>query len=240
MFNRFGLAAVCAALMLCASAAYGADATAGLDYATSYIFRGEAINDRSVLQPYLEVTPEEFPLTLGVWGNFDAASGSSGEPKSGEFSEVDLYAAYELPLGIEWLSASVGYNEYTYPTGDVDADRELSITAETNDLLINPALGVYPGLDGAYAGEWYLEGALTHQQELYEDLSGTIGAATGVIFQGVHNDDELDDGFSFVRLGGELSWRFLKAQVNYYFETNKDVVEVEEHWQGLVGAAWEF
>jgi len=143
---------ICLLIIGVIESVFAADATIGVDIASSFIFRGASINDRFVIQPSLEVS--DFSrikgLSVGVWANLDLADNSGGTLKSGEFSEVDLYAFYELPLGLDFYTASIGYLEYTYPHAEVVADRELAFISSFNTFL-SPGFSVYPGLDGASA-----------------------------------------------------------------------------------------
>lgn len=223
--------------------AHAADVTANLDYNTAYIFRGATVNDRSVLQPYLEVRPEDSGLLIGVWGNYNAASDSRRDVDLGinsrhsEFSEVDYYLSYELPLEIPDFALAVGYNEYMYPNSNLKADRELAIISAFNTDL-NPQLAIYPGVGGSFKEAVFIEGTIGHQEEIAHEINMIFGSSVGVQFQG--KDSTADDGFSFARVTTGLSYQWLRATVSYYFETDDDVLEIDRNWLGTIGAHVKF
>ena len=80
--------------------AQGVTFTPGVDYYSTYIFRGVAFSGPSI-QPYVEF--EAGNLTFGGWGS----QGFDG------FQEMDLYASYEFDFGF-----SIGFTDYYYPGSD--------------------------------------------------------------------------------------------------------------------------
>lgn len=223
--------------------AHAADVTANLDYNTAYIFRGETVNDRSVLQPYVEISPEDTGFLFGVWANYNAASDSRRDIDLGinsrhsEFSEVDFYLSYELPLKIPNFALALGYNEYMYPNSDSKADRELAIIAAF-DTELNPQLAIYPGVGGAFKEAVFMEATIGHQEEVAPDFKVLFGSSVGVQWQG--EESTADDGFSFARVTTGVGYQWLRATVSYYFETDKEVLEVDRNWLGTVGAHLKF
>ena len=120
------MASLATAVMMGAGIAK-ADVSVTADFASAYVFRGVTFNDEAVFQPGVEVSgfplPEEIgSFTVGAWGNYDIGD-YDGNLMSSEFSEIDLYASYTLP--IEFVDLSGGYTEYTYPNGG-PADKEVS------------------------------------------------------------------------------------------------------------------
>ena len=232
-----GLAVI--GLTSAASSAYAADAAAGVDVASAYIFRGVTINDSWVSQPYMELSgiPKLDGLTFGVWGNFDLNDGPDGVPKKGQFSEIDLYASYELPLCLESLSWTLDYLEYTYPHSELDADREVGTTLSL-DTFLSPSLGVYVGVGGAIEQQVYIEGTLGHEIELTEDLGLELGGLVSALFQ--PKDSELDDGLSYADLNAALTYWIFSASAHVLFELDQDVTKVDENFYAVFGLAGEF
>jgi len=64
--------------------------------ASSYIYRGSTLNDGWVLQPSADFHVGF--LSAGLWANYDI-NDYAGAIEGNSFSEVDLYAAYNLRLG---------------------------------------------------------------------------------------------------------------------------------------------
>ena len=142
--NRVTLTGLMAVLLV--STAH-AGATAGATVASAYVFRGATLNDSPVLQPSLETSRAGF--TLGAWGNLDLAGYDDLDLESGQFSEIDLYGSYALPLPGKLLGVSAGYTEYTYPSSDSDADRELGLSLKVDAFLA-------PSLAAAVTAIWAL------------------------------------------------------------------------------------
>lgn len=72
----------------------------GVDFYSTYVFRGVAFSGPSI-QPYVELEAGNF--TIGGWGS----QGYDG------FQEMDLFAAYEFDFGL-----SIGFTDYYYPGSD--------------------------------------------------------------------------------------------------------------------------
>ena len=221
-----------------------AETTVGLDIASAYIFRGTTINDSFVAQPSLEAVGHG--VTLGTWANLDLDDSDNGAYEAGNISEVDLYASYELPLGITNLSISTGYSEYTYPRAGgsvgadgttvepVDADSEFNLVAEAN-LPLSPTLGVYYGVDGAIDQSVYTEATIGYEKELPAGLTGTAGALIAYL-----NPDEGEDGFSHAALSAGLEYGMFSVGITYFVETDDDVLVIDEDVLGTIGFSHDF
>jgi len=201
-----------------APAAHSAEATVGIDAASAYVFRGVTLNDGFVLQPYLEVSG--LPVDIGVWGNFDLDDYDGALDKN-EFSEIDLYVSYSLP--IEELDVSLTYTEYTYPGGPYEPDREVSLSLGL-PIVIAPYVSANYGLDGGIKKDWYFEAGLGYELELAENLTLSLGAAIGYLLP-----DEGDDGFHQYELSASLTYDFITLGVTYYGQADdKILVDVKD------------
>jgi len=161
---------VLAAMLVGTTAGMAAEASVSLDVASAYVFRGATFNDGLVLQPGVEVAG--LPITFGVWGNFDVDD-YGGAVKKSEFSEIDLYGSYSLP--IEAADVSIGYTEYLYPGAGSVADREISLSAGL-DVLLAPSLSVFYGVDGGIEKSLYVEAAVGHEFALTDEVAIELGA----------------------------------------------------------------
>ena len=121
-----------AAGLVASSAMAGASAT--VDFASAYVFRGSTFNDGFVIQPGVEADglglPEEYgSVAVGVWGNIDMDD-AGGTKQTSQFSEIDWYGSYGLPSLVDGLDLFIGYTEYTYTDtlggGGVPADKEVN------------------------------------------------------------------------------------------------------------------
>jgi uncharacterized protein (TIGR02001 family) len=219
-----------------ASSARAAEASAGVDLASAYVFRGETFNDGLVAQPYLEVSG--LPIDLGVWANFDIDD-YDGTINDGQFSEIDLYASYSVP--VDAVDLSIGYTEYTYPGAEGDADRELGIGLGL-DLPLAPAVGVYYGLDGGIDSDLYVDFGIGQDFELADGVGLSLGALVGYL-----SPDEGEDGFKQYELSASLSYDFISAGVTYVGQLDDEVlVDVEDGGKydadvvGVIGVGFDF
>lgn len=230
------LAAVAAASMT-VSSTWAAEATVGVDINSAYVFRGVTLNDGFVAQPYLEVSG--LPIDIGVWGNLDMDD-YDGALEGGQFSEIDIYGSYAIP--VEGVDASIGYTEYTYPNGG-EADREIGLTVGAPEgTIASPYLSLYYGLDGAIDSSLYIEAGIGHEMELDEGLVLGLGALVGYL-----SPDEGDDGFHQYEVSASLSYDILTAGVKYIGQLDDDVLaDVEDgggydvEFVGTIGLSYGF
>lgn len=192
-----------------------AEAEVTVDVASAYVFRGITFNDSAVLQPGLSASG---PIDVSVWGNLDLADYDELGLESGQFTEIDLAASYAIPLGLDPVSFSVGYVEYTYPSGGGDADRELSIGASL-DVLMAPAITAYYGIDGAVDESIYVELSTGFEKELLEGLTANLGGLVAYA-----SPDTGDDGFSHYSVSVGLGYGILSASVTYVGQIDDDVL----------------
>ena len=197
-------AAVAAGLMVSGASAGSVSA----DFASAYVFRGVTFNDEAVFQPGVESglpIPEEYgSLAIGAWGNYDIGD-YGGSLKSSEFSEVDLYASYGLPALIDGVDLSIGWTEYTYPTGGV-SDKEVSLGAGFS--VSNIALGAtaYLGVGGAAEGTTYFEFTAGYDLELDEDLALSLGGSFAYV-----DFEDGENGLHDGSLSAALSYAFAEG-----------------------------
>jgi uncharacterized protein (TIGR02001 family) len=202
------------ALLVGTAAVHAAEVSLTADIASAYVFRGVTLNDGFVVQPGMEVSGLPIPLTIGVWGNIDGDD-YDGTLQKGQFSEIDLYASYDVEVGMFGLGA--GYCEYTYPQGG-EADREFSIYAGA-DVLLAPAIAVYYGVGGAIEKSLYVEAEIGHSFEPMEEMSIDLGATIAY-----SDPDEGEDGFSNYTATLGVSYYFVGASVTYIGQIDDDVL----------------
>ena len=210
-------------LVLCGVAGgYAEDAEVSLsvDAASAYVFRGATFNDGLVLQPGIEVS--KAPVTVGAWGNLDIDDYDNAVT-NGQFSEIDLYGSCDLPVPGELVSMSVGYTEYTYPSGGGDADRELSVSGSL-DTLLSPSVSVYYGVDGGVEKSVLVEVGMSHEMELGGGLTGSASVSCWYV-----NPDEGESGLSYSDIGVAVSYGMFSAGLTYTARIDEDVLpDVED------------
>lgn len=240
------LAATALLALVSAPVAKAAEASVGLDVASAYVFRGATFNENFVAQPSLEVSG--LPIDLGVWANFDIESDKARGYDDSQFSEVDLYASYALP--IEAVDVSVGYTEYLYPgqggaalvDGEAvdtqgQADREVSVTLGLGDVILAPSVSVYYGVDGAIDQNLYAELDLSHELALTEGLALSLGGAVGYL-----DPDSGEDGFSHYQLSASVTFAPVTVGVTYVDTIDDDVLgdAYDVDVIGTVSVAYDF
>lgn len=157
--------------------------TPGVDFYSTYVFRGVAFAGPSV-QPYVDFTAGGF--TLGAWGS----QGIDGNVADGTlgFQEMDLYASYSFDFGL-----SLGITDYYYPPSlyldgdshafEINAGFEVDNLSLAGNIVLNEA---------AFAG--------SAGSDLYFEAGYTIGAAD--IFIGAGDGWHSSDGeFALVNTG---------------------------------------
>jgi len=211
-------AAVLAGLIMAgfwAGSSRAAEAEVTVDVASSYVFRGVTFNDGTVIQPGFSISG--LPIAIGVWGNLDVDD-YDGTLESSQFSEVDLYASYDVPLDMEDIGVSVGYCEYLYPSAGGDADREVS-TSFSLDSILAPSVTFNYGIDGAIDKSLYIETGVSHGMDVTEEVSVEASAALGYA-----DIDEGESGFSHFQVGLSASYGIVTAGITYIGQIDDDVL----------------
>ncbi len=212
---------------LAAGAVRAADVSATADFASAYIFRGVTYNDGLVFQPGAKISgfpiPEQYgSIAVGTWANYDIAD-YGGALKQNEFSEVDYYATYTLPVKVVDLSTT--YTEYTYPHG-TNADREVAfaIGKAIGTSGLYPSITVNYGLDGAPKEDWYILSGFDYTKALTDAL--TFSAALKVGYQ-IDNEgsDGFKDGLAKVGLSYALTKNWaINGSLNYVAQLDDKVL----------------
>ncbi len=218
-----------------AGAAHAADVSAGVDFASAYVFRGVTLNDGFVMQPGAEISG--FPidekygsLAIGIWANYDINDIGGGS----EFSEVDYYIAYSLPVKV--VDIGLSYTEYTYPNGG-DSDKEIGLSfgkaLGTNGF--STALSFNYGVGGAIENSLYIQGALDYETDLTEKLSASAGATIAYLV-----NDAGPDGLNDATLSAGLSYALndnwsLSGGVTYIAQLDSDVLTDAAYDVDLLG-----
>ena len=217
---------VAAVAMMMASAVVGVEVDLTVDVASAYVFRGVTFNDGVVVQPGMEVALP-FGLSIGAWGNIDIDDYDGGLEKN-QFSEIDLYASYALPVDL--LDISIGYTEYTYPGAEGKADREVGLDFGYDLGVAEVGLGVFYGLDGEIKKDLYLELSVGTSYEIIDGLELELGAALGYL-----SPDEGDSGFSAYSVTAGMSYGLVGASVTYFGQIDDEVLTDDDYDVEVVG-----
>ncbi len=231
-----------AALILTSTYTGAAETSASvtIDIASAYIFRGSTFNDGVVIQPGIELSGR--PVTIGVWANYDIGDYDNALDDN-QFSEIDIYVAYDIPITVENLGVSLGYIEYTYPGAAVETDREASVSLSL-DTFLSPSLAVNYGTDGGIQGDMYVELGLGYGFEASDDLSVDLALALGYYDP---DDSGSDSGLTHCNLTIGVGYKIISASLTYVNQIDDDVlVDVEdggtydEEVYGIIGIGFEY
>jgi uncharacterized protein (TIGR02001 family) len=221
-----------------AAAVQAAEVSTYVDFASAYVFRGVTLNNGFVMQPGAEISGfpmgEEYgSLAVGIWANYDIdAIDSDGS----DFSEIDYYISYTLP--IEVIDISIGYVEYTYPESGSNADKEINLAIGsalgTNGLYAGVTFNY--GVGGAVEKDLYIEAALDYEMELSDALSASAGVTVGYLIS-----DSGDDGFhnatASIGLGYALTENWsVSGGLTYIAQLDEDVLSDDDHDVNLVAS----
>ena len=155
----------------------------GVDFYSTYIFRGVAFSGPSI-QPYVEFSTGGF--SIGAWGS-QGIDGLASEGSLG-FQEMDLYAAYEFDFGF-----SIGLTDYYYPGTDYFDSGSHAIELNLGFELDNFSLS------GNYMFN-EAEGAGSAGSDLYFEAGLSFGSVN--IFAGAGDGwHSMDGDFALVNVG---------------------------------------
>jgi uncharacterized protein (TIGR02001 family) len=236
------------AAALAAGVATAADVSVSGDFASAYIFRGVTLNDGLVFQPGAEISgfpiPEEYgSIAVGTWANFDI-SDDGGRLNRNEFSEIDYYISYSLPVSI--VDLGVAYTEYTYPNSSgTESDKEVAFSAGKGlgETGLYASLTANYGLGGLVEEEWYIQGALDYEKSLTDALTLSAGINAAYAIQKA-DDAGFNDAGASVGLSYALTENWsVGGSLNYVAQLDDDVLtdaEYDKSFYATLGLACSF
>lgn len=166
--------ATATALLVTGGAAMAAEASIGADVMSAYVWRGQVLNDEVVLQPDFAASTD-FGLSFDVWGNMDLTDNLGA---SGKFSEIDLVAAYTVPMPEDSIvGVDLAVINYQFPQAGGDTT-ELGATVGF-DTFLAPFVAANWDID-AVAGGIYLSAGLGYEQAVDEEGALVLNAAAAI------------------------------------------------------------
>jgi hypothetical protein len=160
-------------LAAAASPATGADATAGADVASAYVWRGITFNDGLVAQPYVDVAAGN-GFSINVWGNYDIDD-SDDTLEENEFSEIDVTLSYALP--VETADITIGHIEYLFPNGGTGTS-EVFLSAYLT-FWGNASMGIDAYYDYDEVEDYYASATLAYDVALGGGLGIGVSGSAG-------------------------------------------------------------
>jgi uncharacterized protein (TIGR02001 family) len=186
-FTLVGVAALTAATVLARAEDAKVAATLDVPVLSAYVWRGQVLNDKPVLQPSLTVSKAGF--SLNTWANFNLNNSyaSYAQDNKREFSEIDLTASYSTTVGP--LSLGGGIVQYLFPnqtltTGEgadtvsraYPGSHEVYATVGLPSVFLAPTLSVYYDFDAADG--FYANLAVSQSFELVKDMASLVASAS--------------------------------------------------------------
>ena len=139
------------------------------DFFSKYIWRGQNVDDKSVLQPTLSA--RAYGFTGSIWGNIDLTDRSQTAPDNAwEFSEFDYTLDYTATVpGADWLNFSVGAIYYRFPNTVFAPTTEIYGGLSLNGAPLSPSFKWYR--DVAEIKGSYFQFGLGHTFEKIKEWS---------------------------------------------------------------------
>jgi hypothetical protein len=221
-----------------AGTAVGAEATAGADVASAYVWRGITFNDGLVVQPYVDVAAGN-GFAINVWGNYDIDD-YDNTLDDNEFSEIDLTLSYGFSL--DPVDITVGHIEYLFPNGG-EGTSEVFLSAYIS-LLEGVSAGVDAYYDYDVVEDYYISASLAYDVTLDSGLGLGAGASAG--YAGEDFTIGPDDGLHEYTFSASASFPVteaigLSAFVAYTDTFDEDVLpEQDVDLYGGGGFSWSF
>ena len=181
-------------------------AEVGVDFMSTYIWRGQILADAPVWQPSATLGydfGEYGALKANVWSSFKLTSRRDGSPVKGMGNqEVDYTVSYAKSF--DALDLEFGHIWYTFPNSHNEGNtEELFATVAYNNEFVTPTFGVYWDYrDNDDRGLFYGNLALAHEFEVVENLTVTPSLSLGLG----------SDAYTYA-MGGERRTAFLDQTV---------------------------
>ena len=241
----FSLAAVMALIIgIAAAPVMAAEATAAVDIASAYVWRGQTFNDGMVVQPSIDVAAEN-GLSINVWGNYDIDD-YNDTLETSEFSEIDLTLSYGKSFGD--LDAGVGIIEYLFPGGGTGTSELYLSLAYALPANLSVGFDIYYDFDEVE--EYYTVLSLGYATDLTQKLAFEGGVA--VAYAGDEYAGDGDGGLYDYTLSASLGYALtdawgLSVYANYVGSLDDDnLVEEDDggpldtQFYGGVGISYAF
>ncbi len=167
---------------------------------SSYVWRGQVINNDTVIQPQLTVAQGDF--SFNVWGNNDLVEGKDGT--TGEFSEIDFSLAYSFPREINQMTFDVGLISYNFPNVmENDAAKEstteifAAVTFQSFKEWFIPSVTLFGDIDEVRGTYVLFDVVAPYQVSEYFAVEAGLSAGYGnTSYNTSYWADEADAGFN--------------------------------------------
>jgi hypothetical protein len=153
------------------------------DYFGKYVWRGQVLDNKSVLQP--TVWASAYGFTGSIWGNMELTDSSRVVPDNAwEFSEFDYTLDYSGTMpSADWLGFSIGTIYYRFPNQVYEPTTEIYGGLSLPKVPLSPYFKWYRDVDEIKGSYFQLgvghtvEKVITWKEDIYCGLA--IGASFG-------------------------------------------------------------
>lgn len=206
---------------------FTSEVSAGVDFASAYVFHGMTYNSNLCLQPHFSISG--LPVILNVWGNYNLGGDTTGMGhfKKNTLTEVDYFFTYLLPF--DFAAMDITYGIYTYPeTGwDDDGEIQFGISHAVFNLPAEAFFRVGLMVSGPLRHNVYAEGGLRGNVPITEKLSAGWQVKMGYEDQPASSGDA--KGIKDLLVTASLSYQLGKglaatASVNYVGQGDDEVL----------------
>ena len=158
---------------------------AGVDYASSYIFRGTTVNTSAAIQPSMDTSV--LGLDIGAWASYDTGSDA--------FEEVDFFVGYDV-TELAGIGISVGLCEYIYTSGESDTEAALNLGYSIAGVDLGA--GFFKTMDGAM-GDYTIYSA-SYGFDISAEIAGSLSYEVGSLDDGTSDEE----AYSAVSIGADI------------------------------------
>jgi hypothetical protein len=224
---------------------------------SSYVWRGQVLNNDFVFQP--QVTVSQYGFSVNVWGNYDLA-GASVNGTSSDFSEIDFSLAYTLPIDISEMAIDLGVIGYHFPangTGNTGSPSTTELFAKGTILsfqeYVIPSVTLYGDIDEANGVYILFDVVAPYQVSDYLAVEGGVSAGFGnTSYNDYYFGGMQDAGFNDYNFYANASYEIfdnLTASANITFtfleggsirDAADDIYEAKQKFWGGVNLAYDF
>ena len=156
---------------------------------SSYVWRGQVLNDQAVLQPSLTVS--KYGFSLNTWANYNlnGSYNSYAKDDQNDFSEVDLTASYATTVGPTNFPVAVsgGVIQYLFPNQTLPlgtnglgkaypGTHEVYASVGLPNLPLDPTLQVNYDFDSANG--FYANFSISQSFEVVKDKASLVASAS--------------------------------------------------------------
>ncbi len=229
---------------------------------SSYVWRGQVINNDFVVQP--QVTLSQYGFSLNIWGNYDLGNNMNGV--SSDFSEIDFSLAYTLPLDINEVALDIGMIGYHFPangTGNTGSPSTTELFATATVLswqdYVIPSVTMFGDIDEADGVYLLFDLVAPYQISDYLAVEAGVSAGWGNTsyndyYFGQNGDGTgtQDGGWNDYNFYGNASYEIMEnltASLNLTYtmleggsirSAADDIYEAKEKFWGGVNIAYDF